>query len=64
VKCALCMYVRKHARKAETIINGSATCMTHAGYLSGGNWSIALMSLKRDVKESTGGHELEDWDIE
>lgn len=64
LKCALCMYVRRSARDADVIINGISTCMGHAGFVSGGMFSIYLGALQEDVRASTGGRTVEDWDVE
>ena len=47
--CCLCLFARTGAASpADTIINGQAVCIDHAGYVQGGEFSSALNAAVRE----------------
>jgi len=46
--CCLCLHTREDPSEAETIINGQAVCMDHAGYVQGGIFTQALILVKKE----------------
>lgn len=55
--CALCLHVKTGvANKADTIIDGNASCYDHMGYLSGTRLSGAISFWREQNPEvETGG---------
>ena len=47
--CAICLHVGGgEAQEADTIINGQAVCLDHAGYVQGGLFTQALALARRE----------------
>ena len=49
--CAICLFtVEGRANEADTVINGQAVCMDHAGYVQGGDFTRAIALAKSEQK--------------
>ena len=59
VHCSFCLFSSARPTSPDeiaeleiiTIINGQATCLWHAPYVSGGAWSLALAQIQRRLGE-------------
>lgn len=45
--CAVCLYVRKRARPADTVIEGYAVCDDHLGYVVQGEQFASILRAAR-----------------
>lgn len=46
--CAICLFSAEMAQEADTVINGQAVCLDHAGYVQGGEFTRAIALVKRE----------------